>query len=123
MKIVLKAATFYFGGPVALSPAKREESVNLKDLDDSTVRRLGLGVKTGVIEIAEGSDEFEAKLKELDEAKKPKEETEEVKSVVEVVEEKIEEVKVEKVEEAKPAEVKEEAPKKTTTTRKTTTKK
>ena len=127
MKITLTKATFYFNDPINLTPQSRTIVVDLASLDDAVVRKLKLGVVTGVVEITEGSDEFEARATALT-AKAKEELKEEV--VVEVKEEvtpeptkeveTVEEVEVK--EEVKAEEV--ETPKrKTTITKKTTAKK
>lgn len=93
MKITLTKATFYFNDPVILTPYARTLSVDLDTLDDSVVRKLNLGVITGVVEIVEGSEEFKARVGSLVASKDPiKEEVTQVETkdkpeVTEVVEE------------------------------------
>ena len=53
MKITLTKATFYFNDPINLTPYARTLNVDLATLDDSVVRKLNLGVNTGVVEIVE----------------------------------------------------------------------
>lgn len=94
MKITLTKATFYFNDPVILTPYARTLSVDLDTLDDSVVRKLNLGVITGVVEIVEGSEEFKARVGSLVASKDPikeeevtKVETKDKPEVTEVVEE------------------------------------
>ena len=93
MKITLTKATFYFNDPIVLTPYDRTLSVDLGTLDDSVVRKLNLGVITGVVEIVDGAEEFKARVESLVASKDPiKEEVTEVApketpEITEVVEE------------------------------------
>ncbi|AND75184.1 hypothetical protein FDH01_gp023 [Acinetobacter phage vB_AbaM_ME3] len=65
MKILLKRATYYFNDGIVLGPLSREADVDLNEMSDSSIRKLNAGVRTGVIEITEGFEEFEAKVVSL----------------------------------------------------------
>lgn len=123
MKILLKRATYYFNDGIVLGPLSREADVDLNVMSDSSIRKLNAGVRTGVIEITEGFEEFEAKVESLS-AKKEEAPVVEIKEdKKEVVEQVKEEVEVaEETETAKVEDVKEDTVKKPVTRRKTTTK-
>ena len=115
MKITLTKATFYFNDPINLTPYARTLNVDLATLDDSVVRKLNLGVNTGVVEIVEGAEEFKNRVEALTTSKEPiKEEVTKVETEVTKV---LEEVKTET------KEVEEPKRKPTTTVKKTVTKK
>lgn len=115
MKITLTKATFYFNDPINLTPYARTLNVDLATLDDSVVRKLNLGVNTGVVEIVEGAEEFKNRVEALTTSKEPiKEEVTRVETEVTKV---LEEVKTET------KEVEEPKRKPTTTVKKTVTKK
>lgn len=128
MKITLLKSTFYFNDPVNLTPRVKDITVGLDTLEDNVVRKLNLGITTGVIAITEGLQEFQARVATFKKAVEPvkKEQTVEAVPVVEeVVKETITEPAVEK--EATEDETQEDATttkkkvvpaKKTTTTKK-----
>lgn len=119
MKITLLKSTFYFNGPISLTPTVKEAVIDVSTLADDTVRILSVGVKTGVIGITGDTEEYEQRVAKLQKGKKPvvKEDTpvvEEVEVVTLPVDEELPEVEETLVEE-----VKKKAPvKKTTTTTK-----
>lgn len=115
MKITLTKATFYFNDPINLTPYARTLNVDLATLDDSVVRKLNLGVNTGVVEIVEGAEEFKNRVEALTTSKEPI--REEVTKVETKVTEALEEVKTEI------KEVEEPKRKPTTPVKKTVTKK
>ena len=119
MKITLTKATFYFNDPINLTPYARTLNVDLATLDNSVVRKLNLGVNTGVVEIVEGAEEFKNRVEALTTSKEPiKEEVTKVETKVETeVTKVLEEVKTET------KEVEEPKRKPTTPVKKTVTKK
>lgn len=123
MKILLKRATYYFNDGIVLGPLSREADVDLNVMSDSSIRKLNAGVRTGVIEITEGFEEFEAKVESLSVKKEEAPVVEIKEDKKEVVEQVKEEVEVaEETETAKVEDVKEDTVKKPATRRKTTTK-
>lgn len=58
MKIKLLKSTFYFNDPVNLTPHVKETVVDLQVLSDDVIRKLNLGLTTGVIDIVEGKEGF-----------------------------------------------------------------
>ena len=125
MKITLTKATFYFNDPINLTPYARTLNVDLATLDDSVVRKLNLGVNTGVVEIVEGAEEFKNRVEALTTSKEPiREEVTKVETKVETeVTNVLEEVKTETKEVEEVEEVEEPKRKPTTTVKKTVTKK
>lgn len=115
MKITLTKATFYFNDPINLTPYARTLNVDLATLDDSVVRKLNLGVNTGVVEIVEGAEEFKNRVEALTTSKEPI--REEVTKVETKVTEALEEVKTETKEVEEPKR-KPTAPVKKTVTKK-----
>jgi len=123
MKILLKRATYYFNDGIVLGPLSREADVDLNEMSDSSIRKLNAGVRTGVIEITEGFEEFEAKVVSLSAKKEDAPVVEAKEDKKEVVEQIKEEVKVvEDTDTVKVEEVKEETTKKPAPRRKTTAK-
>lgn len=96
-----KSVGFFFSGSVALYPSKHTESnpltLDLSSLTKDEVLGLNRGIKTSVVTLLEGEEEFRTKVDSYD--CKPKED------VAEVVEDSIEDTTTEeKVEtQAKPA--------------------
>ena len=127
MKITLLKSTFYFNEPVNLTPRVKEIVVNLDSLEDNVVRKLNLGVTTGVIAITEGFTEFQARVATFSKKVEPiKEEV--IVEAASVVEETVKEDIAETITEKDPVEdeVKEDAAatkKKIVPAKKTTTKK
>lgn len=120
MKITLVKATFYFNGPIYLTPSQRELAFELKDVSDDVVRSLHLAINSGVVEVIDGQDELTDRLETI-KASKNKDEIvkEEVKKQeVETKEEVKVEVKEEVVDTPKEPVVKKAKPTNTKTTKK-----
>lgn len=125
MKITLTKATFYFNDPINLTPYARTLTVALDSLEDSVVRKLNLGVVTGVVEIVEGAKEFKARVESLTASKEqPKEDVPTEPEKPEVEETKVEPEVTDEVVEEKVETKEVETPKrKTTPVKKTAAKK
>lgn len=120
MKIKLINATFYFNPPVNLTPLQREVEIDLATLSDLEVRKLFVGVSSGVIDIAEGKDAFLTRYETVRPKKKTEVTTPKEEAPVEVPVEQVNEQVTTDAEAVEPKEV-EEKPKTTRTTKKTTT--
>ena len=121
MKIALTKPSFYFNDPINLTPYVRSIDVDLASLDNDVVRKLNLGVVTGVVEIIEGGEDFKARIDALAPKEEAKVETVEETKTVEVKVETKEKVDVDVKEEVKVEQPDTSKRKTTTTTKKPTT--
>ena len=121
MKIVLTKSTFYFNDPINLTPLVRSLDVSLSNLDDSVVRKLNLGVLSGVIEITDGIEEFNLRIATINKTRQEKKAPVVQETVVKAVLE--EPVKEEVPEVTEPVKEVVTPVAKKTVTKKTTTKK
>lgn len=103
----LTRPAFYFNHPFYLTPTRQEQTFYSHDLSDDVIRKLQLGLISGVIKFTRGQDVYDARLEAIVRPKPPVEETPPVKEEPEV------EVKVEEKPAPKAAAAK--APAKTTT--------
>lgn len=82
----LTRPAFYFNHPFYLTPTRQEQTFYSHDLSDDVIRKLQLGLISGVIKFTRGQEVYDARLEAIVRPKPPVEETPPVKEEPEVEE-------------------------------------